>query len=186
VRSRGVNAISHGSGTHPFYHRPTPQVRGTFLKHINRFDNIEFGIGNKDGRSLVTATRKLVELSFLALQDSGIEYRGKKIGSFMCGTTTEYWTPVSALCPHPSRHVIVLTFSRLGDNKRTHRGNTGKHISQSCFICPGPQRSFFLCGHRLQLLPHRIPSRSERDKRRRVRGCFGWRLSVKHKVRPPR
>jgi acyl transferase domain-containing protein len=80
-------------------HRPASQARGTFLKNINRFDNIEFGIGNKDGKSLVMATRKLVELSFLALQDAGIEYRGRKIGSFMSGTSTEHWTPVSALCP---------------------------------------------------------------------------------------
>jgi len=87
---------------------PAPSARGTFLKHINRFDNIEFGIGNKDGRSLVMAARKLVELSFLAMRDAGIEYRGKKIGSFMCGTSTEYWTPVSALCPRPSRHLVTL------------------------------------------------------------------------------
>jgi len=86
---------------------PTPSARGSFLKHINRFDNIEFGIGNKDGKSLVMATRKLVELSFLAMQDAGIEYRGKKIGSFMCGTSTEHWTPVSALFPQPSRHFVT-------------------------------------------------------------------------------
>ena len=88
-------------------HSPTPSARGTFLKRINRFDNTELGIGNKDGRSLVMATRKLVELSFLAMQDAGIEYRGKKIGSFMCGTSTEHWTPVSALCPQPSRHLAI-------------------------------------------------------------------------------
>lgn len=88
-------------------HSPSPSPTGTFLKHINRFDNIEFGIGNKDGRSLVMATRKLVELSFLAMQDAGIEYRGKKIGSFMCGTSTEYWTPVGTFCPPSSRHPII-------------------------------------------------------------------------------
>jgi len=86
---------------------PAPSARGTFLKHINRFDNVEFGIGNKDGRSLVMATRKLVELSFLAIQDAGIEYRGKKIGSFMCGTSTEYWAPVGTLCPQPSRYMLI-------------------------------------------------------------------------------
>lgn len=107
MRSRGVNSASHGSGFHAFDHRPAPEARGTFLKHINRFDNIEFGIGNKDGRSLVMATRKLVELSFLAFQDSGIEYRGKKIGAFMCGTSSEHWTPVSALCPQSSRHLVI-------------------------------------------------------------------------------
>lgn len=169
MRFRGVSAVSHGSGFYAFRNRPTPNARGTFLKHINRFDNIEFGIGNKDGRSLVMATRKLVELSFLALQDSGIEYRGKKIGSFMCGTSTEHWTPVSTLCPH-SYHVTSpsLTFSRLGDNERTHSCDTGKYISQSGFIRPGSQRPFPLRGHGVQLLPHRASPRSERDKRRGV------------------
>jgi len=97
------NLFSHDSDANLSY-RPVPSTRGTFLKHINRFDNIEFGIGNKDGRSLVMATRKLVELSFLAMQDAGIDYRGKKIGSFMCGTSSESWTPVSCQL---SRHLII-------------------------------------------------------------------------------
>jgi hypothetical protein len=148
--------------------RPTLSARGTFLKHINRFDNIEFGIGNKDGRSLVTATRKLIELSFLAMQDAGIEYRGRKIGSFMCGTSTDHWTPVCTLCPRPSRHPIIPYVPRLGNNEGTYCCDPGKYISQSHFVCPGPHRPFFLRGYSLQLLPHRAPSRSKCDKRGRV------------------
>lgn len=110
-------------------HSPSPSPRGTFLKHINKFDNIEFGIGNKDGRSLVMATRKLIELSFLAMQDAGIEYRGKKIGSFMCGTSTEYWTPVGALCPPSHVTQSFLTFVCSGDNKGPHRCDSRKHVS---------------------------------------------------------
>ena len=90
------DALSRGLGLTPISYSPVPSITGAFLKNFNQFDNIEFGIGNKDARSLVMASRKLVELSFLAMQDAGIEYRGKKIGSFMCGTSTEYWTPVSA------------------------------------------------------------------------------------------
>ena len=182
MRFRGISAASHGSVFHAFHDRFTPQASGTFLKHINRFDNIEFGIGNKDGRSLVTATRKLVELSFLAMQDAGIEYRGKKIGSFMCGTSTEHWTPVSALCPSHNVTLSFLTSTRLGHNKRTHRRDTGKYISQQGFICPRSQWSFFLRGHGLQLFSYCHPSRSERDKREGVRSRFGWRLSVEHQV----
>jgi hypothetical protein len=95
------------AGLTPLSHSPIPSARGSFLKHIDKFDTIEFGIGSKDGKSLVVATRKLVELSFLAMQDAGIEYRGKKVGSFMCGTSTEYWTQVSTIFPQPSHRVVI-------------------------------------------------------------------------------
>ena len=144
---------------------PTLSAEGTFLKHINRFDNVEFGIGNKDGRSLVMATRKLVELSFLAVQDAGIEYRGKKIGSFMCGTSTDHWTPVSALCPQLSRH---LTFTRLGNNKRADGCDTRKHTSKSGFVCPRSKWSFILRRYGVQLFPDCATSCPKRDKRRGV------------------
>ena len=159
---------------------PTPSARGTFLKHINRFDNIEFGIGNKDGRSLVMATRKLVELSFLAMQDAGIEYRGKRIGSFMCGTSTEHWTPVSA----PTNHVNLpfLTFARLGDNKRADRCDTCEYACQSCFICPGSHWPLALRGYGMQLIPDCPPSRFKRDKRRGVRCCLSWWLPAEYQV----
>ena len=157
----------------------TPSPRGTFLKHINRFDNIEFGIGNKDGRSLIMATRKLVELSFLAMQDASIEYRGKKMGSFMCGTSTEHWTPVGTLCPRPSRH---LDIPHLENNKRTHSCNTCKYVSQPRLVCPRSQWPFIVRGYGVQLLPNCAASRFECDKRRGVRSCFGWWLPAEYQV----
>ena len=103
VASRMFSTLSHGSDV-DLSCSPVPPTRGTFLKQINRFDNVEFGIGDKDGTSLATVTQKLVELSFLAMQDAGIEYRGKKMGSFMCGTGSESRMPVSCQL---SRHLIV-------------------------------------------------------------------------------
>lgn len=79
---------------HPTLLRPGFSVRGTFLKQITKFDNIEFGIGNRDAKSMVMSTRRLIELSFLAALDSGIQYRGKKFGSFMCGTSVENFEAV--------------------------------------------------------------------------------------------
>ena len=61
--------------------------RGTFLKDTELFDHLEFGIAQKDARAMSLSTRKLLELSFLALLDSGIQYRGKNIGCFASGIT---------------------------------------------------------------------------------------------------
>lgn len=58
---------------------------GSFLKDLNMFDNLEFGVTNKDARLMALSGRKLLELSFLALLDSGIDYRGRNVGSFMTG-----------------------------------------------------------------------------------------------------
>ncbi|KAJ3555005.1 hypothetical protein NM688_g2810 [Phlebia brevispora] len=58
---------------------------GTFLKDLNLFDNLEFGVTNKDARIMALSSRKLLELSFLALLDSGIDYRGHNVGSFVSG-----------------------------------------------------------------------------------------------------
>lgn len=38
---------------------------------------------------MTASSRRLIELSFLALLDSGIDYRGRKVGSFFAGTNTE-------------------------------------------------------------------------------------------------
>lgn len=58
---------------------------GTFLKEIESFDFLEFGITAKDARAMPVSTRKLIETSFLALLDSGIAYRGQNIGCYMAG-----------------------------------------------------------------------------------------------------
>ncbi|KAJ4493057.1 hypothetical protein C8J55DRAFT_556028 [Lentinula edodes] len=56
---------------------------GSFLKDISMFDYLEFGINPKDAKALAVGTRRLVENSFLALWDAGIQYRGRNIGTYM-------------------------------------------------------------------------------------------------------
>ncbi|TFK80433.1 hypothetical protein K466DRAFT_605341, partial [Polyporus arcularius HHB13444] len=58
---------------------------GAFLKDVDLFDHLEFGMTAKDAQLMPLSTRKLLELSFLSLQDSGIDYRGKNIGCYMAG-----------------------------------------------------------------------------------------------------
>jgi acyl transferase domain-containing protein len=58
---------------------------GSFLKNVGDFDPVEFGITGKDAKAMAVSARKLVELAFLALLDSGIDYRGKNIGCYASG-----------------------------------------------------------------------------------------------------
>ncbi|KAF7358095.1 putative polyketide synthase [Mycena venus] len=62
---------------------------GSFLNDIDLFDNVEFGISSRDARAMAPATRKLLEHSFLALLDSGIDYRKQNVGCFMSGTSID-------------------------------------------------------------------------------------------------
>jgi hypothetical protein len=57
---------------------------GAFLKEPTRFDNLEFGIVTKDVLSMTASTRRLIELTFLACLDSGVDSRDKRIGVFHC------------------------------------------------------------------------------------------------------
>ncbi|KAJ7192839.1 thiolase-like protein [Mycena pura] len=57
--------------------------RGSFLKDIDLFDHAEFGVSSRDARAMAPATRLLLEQSFLALFDSGIDYRNRRVGCFM-------------------------------------------------------------------------------------------------------
>ncbi|KAH9934268.1 putative polyketide synthase [Fomitopsis serialis] len=56
---------------------------GAFLKNIDLFDPVEFGITSKDARLMNLGTRKLIETTFLALLDSGLDYRGRNVGCYM-------------------------------------------------------------------------------------------------------
>ncbi|KAK7044317.1 polyketide synthase [Favolaschia claudopus] len=58
---------------------------GCFLKGIDLFDYLEFGISQKDALAMGVATRKLVEHSFLALLDSGIDSRSRNVGVYTSG-----------------------------------------------------------------------------------------------------
>ena len=66
-------------------------THGAFLKDSDLFDHIEFGISSKDARMMAVGTRKLIELSFLALLDSGMDYRGKNIGAYMASVAHDLW-----------------------------------------------------------------------------------------------
>ncbi|THU95611.1 hypothetical protein K435DRAFT_859397 [Dendrothele bispora CBS 962.96] len=59
---------------------------GSFLKDIELFDNVEFGVSLKDARAMAAGTRKVIEHSFLALYDSGIDYRTQNVGCFNTGS----------------------------------------------------------------------------------------------------
>ncbi|KAJ7622843.1 polyketide synthase [Mycena polygramma] len=56
-----------------------------FLKNVHLFDHFEFGISSKDALTMGAATRKLVEHSFLALLDSGINSRSQNVGAYTSG-----------------------------------------------------------------------------------------------------
>lgn len=49
---------------------------------MDMFDHVEFGISAKDAAGLSLGTRKLIELSFLALLDSGIDSRSANVGCY--------------------------------------------------------------------------------------------------------
>ncbi|KAH9841048.1 uncharacterized protein C8Q71DRAFT_890608 [Rhodofomes roseus] len=61
-------------------------AHGSFLKDVDLFDHVEFGISTKDARAMSLSTRKLIELSFLALLDSGIDYQGRNVGCYASAT----------------------------------------------------------------------------------------------------
>ncbi|KZT25650.1 ketoacyl-synt-domain-containing protein [Neolentinus lepideus HHB14362 ss-1] len=70
----------HGTGLG----RVVPDT-GSFLKDLDLFDYLEFGITGRDARLMPVSTRKLIETTFLSLLDSGIDYRGKNVGCYMSG-----------------------------------------------------------------------------------------------------
>ncbi|KAJ6464062.1 putative polyketide synthase [Mycena sanguinolenta] len=63
--------------------------KGSFLKDIDLFDHVEFGISSRDAHAMAPVTRKLLENTFLALLDSGIEYRKQPVGCYMSGNSVE-------------------------------------------------------------------------------------------------
>lgn len=70
---------------------------GAFLKNLSEFDYLEFGITRQDVKAMALSTRKLIELSFLALLDSGIDYRGRSVGAFMSGVPFDVLTIADAV-----------------------------------------------------------------------------------------
>lgn len=82
--------------------------KGAFLKHIDMFDNVEFGISSRDARGLAPATKKLLETSFLALLDSGIDYRSRNIGCYTSATSFDITNVSEPVSCSPS-HCITLS-----------------------------------------------------------------------------
>ncbi|KAL6304755.1 hypothetical protein BKA93DRAFT_261672 [Sparassis latifolia] len=82
--------------------------QGSFLKEIDMFDNVEFGISARDARYMAPVTRRLLENCFLALLDSGIDYRMKSVGCFTSGNAFEL-TNIS----EPDEYDAKGTFSGL-------------------------------------------------------------------------
>ncbi|KAJ7636257.1 hypothetical protein FB45DRAFT_1024384 [Roridomyces roridus] len=66
--------------SHPHVNLPE---RGTFLKQATTLDNISLGISTKDARVTPYSARRLLDLSFQALLDAGIDSRGRNIGCFV-------------------------------------------------------------------------------------------------------
>ncbi|KAJ7727029.1 hypothetical protein B0H14DRAFT_2640971 [Mycena olivaceomarginata] len=72
-------------------------VQGTFLKNVASFDNISLGISTKDARMTPYCARRLLDLSFQALLDSGIDSRRRNIGCFMSGNRPGHMNAPDAL-----------------------------------------------------------------------------------------
>lgn len=64
---------------------------GAFLKDVDMFDHLEFGISAKDARHMFLSTRKLIEVGFTSLRDSGIDYRGKNVGCYLSGVAHDLY-----------------------------------------------------------------------------------------------
>jgi acyl transferase domain-containing protein len=71
---------------------------GAFLKDISLFDAAEFGITAKDATAMAVGTRKLIENTFLALLDSGIDYRGRNVGCYMSAVAIDTLSMPRAVC----------------------------------------------------------------------------------------
>ena len=81
--------------------------KGTFLKDTTLFDHLEFGITNRDARAMALSTRKLIELAFLALLDSGIDYRSQNVGCFTSGIIHDTVT-LGNIVRHSSLPVLLI------------------------------------------------------------------------------
>ena len=162
--------------------------KGSFLKDIGMFDATEFGMAPKDARAVAVAARKLVEVSFLALLDSGIEYRGRNVGCYASATADDIEDAcdvVSTLLlialsarDDPNKHLLIAR-----DGERRFSRRHSMHGCQQDFVPPRPAGSVHPSRHRLQLHRHRRSSSSSVSPCRRVRVSCCRRLSAQFAVR---
>lgn len=75
-----------------------------FLKNVHLFDHFEFGISSKDALTMGAGTRKLVEHSFLALLDSGINSRSQNVAAFSSAVAFDLLSAADAVI---TRHYFV-------------------------------------------------------------------------------
>lgn len=67
------------------------------MKDVTSFDHFEFGITAKDAVSMAVGTRKLIEHSFLALLDSGINSRSQNVGAYTSGVAFDILSAADAV-----------------------------------------------------------------------------------------
>lgn len=97
---------------------------GSFLKDIDMFDPTEFGVTMKDASSMAVGTRKLLELSFLALLDSGLDYRGRNVGCYMSAVAFDI---LSVAEPVSSANYLFCK-ARCIDASRVRRMNSKRRV----------------------------------------------------------
>lgn len=84
IRGRAIGQIAPGAGA--------------FLKGLDLMDHMEFGISAKDARYMPISVRKLIEVTFLALYDAGVNYRGHNVGCYMSGTAYDIFGVSGQVC----------------------------------------------------------------------------------------
>lgn len=82
---------------------------GTFLKDAHMFDHVEFGVSSRDARAMAPSTRLLIQLSFMALLDSGIDYRSRNVGCYMSAVEHD----IASVADMVRRHGGVFLFAKL-------------------------------------------------------------------------
>ncbi|EPQ58589.1 ketoacyl-synt-domain-containing protein [Gloeophyllum trabeum ATCC 11539] len=102
--------------------------RGTFLKDISHFDYLEFGLTLKDARALPLSARKLLELSFNALTDAAIPYRGRRVGCFMAGVVHDFGA-LSDYHEHEAEGTFAYIPSMLANRISYHLDLRGPSVS---------------------------------------------------------
>lgn len=73
------------NGGFPRSHGIRFPAKAAFLKGLKDFDNISFGVSARDARVMPYGLRRLIEVGFRALQDSGIQSRNESVGCFVSG-----------------------------------------------------------------------------------------------------
>jgi hypothetical protein len=159
-------------------------AHGTFLKNAPSFDNISLGISTRDARVIPYSGRRLLDLSFQALLDSGIDSRGHNIGCFMSanrplqGEARDLFNVISLFYRE--------TFFPLEPNRPgwKYLKLDAAFDGESDFLRAGPHWPFHLPGHGVQLVFDGPSSSYRRDRTRRLCCCTCWSSPDKSRVRP--